>query len=229
MKHFIISCLIVFSVASLFNCAPRPSVRQEPVTEEIRDPFASFPETYRLKAIEAEEKGDLRGALFNWKIVQSFIPGDAEASELVNVLEARTRIETQRHLRKGLDYFKQSLFYEAKNEFILTLYFDPDNEQALHYLKTKLNDQDYIVYEIKEGDTLKGIAKEVYNDPDKDFLAAYFNDLNNDNKLKEGMKLKLPVIDPPPGGRQGYPERKNKKSRQAFKGNNNSGYQAVPK
>jgi tetratricopeptide (TPR) repeat protein len=62
-------------------------------------------------------------------------------------------------------------------------------------LKHKLPGEDYTLYQVKGGDTFKGIARKTFNDPNKDFLIAYFNDLRIDSKLVPGNTLRLPVLE----------------------------------
>ncbi len=47
---------------------------------------------------------------------------------------------------------------------------------------------------MKKGDTAKGIAQKVFNDSSKDFLIAYFNDLNKEARLEPGMTIALPSL-----------------------------------
>lgn len=191
-----IQCFVLLLIIFLFSCAPKPLIHKESVIEKPGvDPFETFPGKYRLKAVEYERKEDLRKAFLAWQVVLSFLPYDNEASEKIAELEDRIRIEDEKHFQKGLDYFRNNSFQAARKEFLIALSYNQDNEQALYYLKHKLNDNSYIRYETKEGDTLRSIAKEVYNDPEMDFLIVYFNDLNKNNNLREGIMLKLPVID----------------------------------
>lgn len=190
-------------ITFLFSCAPQPLIHKEPVPviekpvieKPRKDPFETFPGDYRLKAIEYEKKEDLRKALLSWQAVQGFLPDNKEAYEKITDLKSRIRIEDGRHFQKGVDYFRINSLQDARREFLIALSYNQDDGQALYYLKHKLNDNGYILYEAKEGDTLRGIANKIYNDPDKDFLIAYFNDLNKGNSLEKGIMLKLPVIE----------------------------------
>jgi len=51
---------------------------------------------------------------------------------------------------------------------------------------------------VREGDTLRKIAGEVYRDPDKEFLIAYFNRLPKGSTLSIGTELRIPEIDTGP-------------------------------
>lgn len=200
--------LIATTALFLFGCAaqppvtkapiigkypsPAPPVHQEPIIE--KDPFQGFPEKYRLKAIELGKGEELRKALFYWKVVRNFTPDDADASERIEVLEARIRTESEKHFLRGLNYSLQSSIQAARKEFLIALTYNPEHVQALDYLKHKLNDPDYLLYESKGGETLKRISQDIYKDPEKDFLIAYFNDLESRDPLKPGMALKLPIV-----------------------------------
>jgi len=65
-------------------------------------------------------------------------------------------------------------------------------------LKHKLVDEEYTLYQVQKGDTLKHIAQKKYNDSRKDFLIAYFNDLKMETKLAPGATIRLPVLEPTP-------------------------------
>jgi len=212
-KRFHLSFFRIHWATLLFvfflGCATVPPVHEEPTKEEVPpvalplpeeraieiDPFEAFPEKYRLKALEFERKEELHRALLAWQVVRSFRPDDLKSAERIKALEARIRVESNKHFLKGLEHFQKNSFLAARNEFLLALTYDPDHEQALDYLKHKLNEPDFILYETKEDDTVKKVAQKIYHDSDKDFLVAYLNDLNSSDKLKPGLTLKLPIIE----------------------------------
>ena len=134
-------------------------------------------------------------ALFSWKVVRSFLPNDREALERIAALEKRMRKEAEEHFQKGLDSFHKKSIHEAQKEFLIALTYNPDHTAALDYMKHRLPETDYILYETKEGDTLEKIAREIYKDPEKDFLIGYFNDLGSGVGVKPGKTLKVPVLD----------------------------------
>ena len=172
--------------------SPEPPVYQKPPLEE--DPFQGFPKKYRLQALQFEKNEELPRALFCWNVVRSFAPKDMEASEKIKALEAQIRAEAEKHFLIGLDYFHKNSIQAARKEFLIALTYNPEHVQALDYLKHKLNDPDFMIYETQGGDTLRKISQEIYRDPEKDFLIAYFNDFDSQDKLKPGVSLKLPII-----------------------------------
>ena len=210
---------LLFVFAFFFGCATRPSVRKEPVVEKApealrvpevplmeTDPFEKFSEKYRIRAMEFERRGELGKALFSWKVVRRFRPGDTESAERIETLQTRIRLEADKHFLQGLEHLKKNSIQETRKEFLLALTYNRDHEQALDYLRYKLTDPDSMQYKTKDGDTLKRIAKEIYHDPEKDFLIAYFNDLHSSDRLRPGTVLKLPTIESALAARPAYPE-----------------------
>ncbi len=65
-------CLVCF----LSACAPQPQVPAPPEQEL----FVSLSDSLRSKALEYENRGDLRQALLRWGILQTLNPHDKEIS-----------------------------------------------------------------------------------------------------------------------------------------------------
>ncbi len=188
----------------LIGCAALPPVSERPDLE--KDTFRVLPKKYRLQAIEHERRKELYKALFCWEIVHGFTPHDPEALERIEALEIRIRKEADRHFQNGLDHFKKNSMQAARKELLNALTYNPDHKQALYYLKQHLTESDFILYETKEGATPRSIAREIYNDPDKDFLVAYFSNLDPGGRLKPGITLRLPIMESARTARPTYPE-----------------------
>ena len=89
-------------------------------------------------------------------------------------------------------------------EFLAVLVLDPDHEAAFRWVKNGQNgkngknggaEAESRSWTVREGDTLRKIAGEVYRDPDKEFLIAYFNHLPKGSPLSIGTELRLPDVD----------------------------------
>ena len=178
-----------------FSCAAPPKKPTEPKVPLEKDPFSVLSEKYRNKAIEYEKNGELSKALQSWEIVASFIPTDEEVARRIITLKAQILTLADQHFKQGLSFYQKNSMEEARKEFLIALHYNPVHEEALNYLKHKLPGEDHILYRAKGGETLKEIAKKTYNDPHKDFLIAYFNDLKIDSKLAPGNTLRLPVLE----------------------------------
>jgi tetratricopeptide (TPR) repeat protein len=187
---------LVILAMFVFGCAAAPP-KPTPDKGLETDPFSGFPERYRRQAIEHEKNNDLPKALQCWEIVKAFQPIQEEAIQKTTALRVRIKTLAEQHFKKGLSYYQNRSIPEARKEFLFTLYYNPDHSESLSYLKNKLIEADFISYDVMPGDNLREIAKKIYNDPQKDFLVAYFNDLGKDPKLTPKTTLRLPVLDVP--------------------------------
>ena len=198
----------------MMGCATSPEKSKQPASRSAitgpkieKDPFSDFSERYRLKAREDEKKGDLPKALKGWEVVKSFLPTDAEAGEKIAQLNKQIPAAADRHFQKGLALFQSHSYASARKELLLTLYLKPDHAEAIQYLKQKMAGEDSITYKVKKGDTIKGVARKIYEDPQKDFLIAYFNGLKIDGPIEPPMILKIPFLDPAPAKRTSIPSK----------------------
>jgi tetratricopeptide (TPR) repeat protein len=157
--------------------------------------FSTFPEHYSKKAMEYEKTGDLYRSLQSWEIVRKFQTGDKEVEKKIENLKVKLNTLAEEHFNKGVAYYKNNDVRASRNEFLLALQYNPEHKKALEYLKDRLAGEDFIMYEVKKDDTLKEIAGKIYDDPQKDFLIAYFNDMEKDAKLMPETMLRLPVLE----------------------------------
>jgi tetratricopeptide (TPR) repeat protein len=192
---------------------PSPPADETPVvtkpTPPAKDPFASLPGAFRTRARSQEEQGDLRAAVLSWRVVRAFSPEDPEAGERVAKLEEEIRAKADGHLAKGKERYREGKYAEARKEFLAALAYDPYLEEAAEYLKRRLARVDFQTYVAKEGDTPRSVAQEVYKDPGKDFVVAYFNSLDAAAVLRPGTRLTLPLLDIPVAGGPRVPARVN--------------------
>jgi len=189
--------LMVFVALS---CAAPPKKPTEPKVPEVplekaKDPFYILSEKYRNKAMEYEKDGELQKALQSWEIVASLTPIDDGAAKKIETLKTQMQTMADQHFKKGLSHYQRNSMEAARKEFLTALQYNPNHQEALTYMKHKLPGEDYSLYQVKGGETLKEIAKKTYNDPNKDFLIAYFNDLRADSKLVPGNTLRLPALE----------------------------------
>jgi len=206
---------LVLAAALLAGCAGSIPVRVERPTGNILEPaaaptaetpddFRGIPGKYRKLADSAEKAGALRRALLYRKVVKGFAPEDADAREHVERLERKIRGQVDRRYRNALALEESGENEKAFREFLAVLVLDPDHEAALRWVKNgqnRKNGKNGVVeaksrsWTVREGDTLRKIAGEVYRDPDKEFLIAYFNRLPKGSTLSIGTELRLPDVD----------------------------------
>lgn len=183
--------LLILALLLMLGCAALPTKPPE------KDSFSVFPERYRQQALEHEKNGELPRALQCWEIVNAFQPADEEVNKKIATLRKQIQTLADQHFKKGLSYYQSRSIPAARKEFLIALYYNPEHRETLSYIKDKVNDENHLRYEVQPQDTLKEIAKKVYQDPQKDFLIAYFNDLGKDPKLEPKTILRLPIVDVP--------------------------------
>ena len=196
---------LVLAAALLAGCAGAIPVRVERPTgnapspaAEAPDLFRGVPGKYRELADSVERAGDLRRALLYRKVVEGFAPDDADARGQVERLKRKIRGQADRHYLAALALEKNGESAKAMREFLAVLLLDPDNEAALRRVKNEGAGLEFRFWTVREGDTLRKIAGEVYRDPDKEFLIAYFNPLPKGSLLSVGTGLRLPDVDTGP-------------------------------
>jgi tetratricopeptide (TPR) repeat protein len=156
----------------------------------------------REKALEYERQGKLRIALQLWESLTYFVPEDQESRKKIAELKEKIREKVDHHLTRGRTYYVHSSIRDARKEFLHVLFYDPDNLEALDYVKNKIHGEDYLIHDIKPGETFQELARLYYQDPQKDFIIARYNDMTPEAALVQGKKVKIPVIvvsapDPP--------------------------------
>jgi tetratricopeptide (TPR) repeat protein len=155
-----------------------------------------FVEKFRTRALEFEQKKEWLQALQSWEIVQGFTPQDEEIRKKMEALRHQIATLSEQHFSKGVAFFQKHSLVQARKEFLSALYYNPEHIGALEYLKIKIPGEEYTIYEVKKGDTLKEIARKKYGDPQKDFLIAYFNDLKLNTRPVPRTMLRLPILEP---------------------------------
>ncbi|MBW2218850.1 MAG: hypothetical protein JRF40_05080 [Deltaproteobacteria bacterium] len=153
-------------------------------------------ERCRAGALECEKTGELHKALLYWKIISELNPEDEQVAGRFAQLKSATENTAELHFKRAAGFYKKKSFKTARKEFLTTLRYNPNHQKALDHLKNRPAWEGCATYKVKEDDTLKDIAREVYGDSGKDFLVAYFMDLETTEKPVQGAVIKLPVLEP---------------------------------
>ena len=82
----------------------------------------------------------------------------------------------------------------ARRELLLALDADPDHEEALRYLKRRLEPR-VDLYVFKEGDTLENLAERVYGNPSYAALLRRLNSIEASSQPGAGRPLALPLLE----------------------------------
>ncbi len=83
----------------------------------------------------------------------------------------------------------------AEKALLQALLFNPKHHEALTLLQSNLGKSKNLSYTVKENDSFKSIATQVYQDPNKAPLIPLFNDnINNEQDLISGTQISLPSL-----------------------------------
>ena len=92
--------------------------------------FSELEVKTEARAISCENKGELRQALYQWRILQGLRPDDLQVRNKVESLSKRLRILADKHYNNGLRFQRQGNLSAAREEFIKTLAVAPEHNQA---------------------------------------------------------------------------------------------------
>jgi len=159
------------------------------------EPTALSAKDYLSKASALEQQDELPMALSYLRVAQALRPDDQTIASEIEQLQKTCRHRAGKHLKLGIEQYDQNHFEDARRHLLIVLRYDPENQKAQRYLKQHLIPANYQSYKVQKGDTLKQVAKQVYQDPGKDFLIAYFNDLKPGQQPQPGNWLKLPHLE----------------------------------
>ena len=165
-------------------------------TERERRQNILVSDRLQLRAREYEKNGEWQSALLCWQVLSFLNPSDQEYAEKFNLLQYETRLLGDRHFAKGVVFFKKKSYKSARQEFLNVLRYNPDHPETAAYLKDKMTFKVTSRYRIQKGDSLVNIAKNVYQDANKYYLIAVYNNLDVNQKLIAGKYLNLPSLEP---------------------------------
>ncbi|MBI4082421.1 MAG: hypothetical protein HY423_07395 [Candidatus Lambdaproteobacteria bacterium] len=207
LRYHAWSLLLWLPLVGLMACAeaqptgvgpegPTPSAASKQAASPVKPKLklAEWAPTVRERARALEAAGELHPALMRWRIVNQLVPGDAEAKQKVEALRLRVESVARQHFDSATAFHQKEDMRQAFKEYLLTLSYDPANRQAFEAVKFELNSKEFIIHDVKVGDTLAKISQDEYNDPDFDYLISYFNDLPEEGPPTPGAKLQLPVL-----------------------------------
>lgn len=196
MPHFLALCF-------LFGCGHVEKFAQNIQDQLAPKEVAAAPERQPVftadffwqKALAYEKQKDLQRALAFARIAAELNPDNPELFEKVRYLQSEINRIAESYFAQGVTFFTNGNIESARQQFILALMVNPNHEGALDYVKDQLQDKEYREYRVRKNDTLRNVAEKFYQDPGKDFLIAYMNDLDINKPLVSGSKLKLVILD----------------------------------
>lgn len=191
-----LSLLMICSCAALFQSGSEAvPVTGDTAQETQINMLRASGEKYRSLAAAYETDHQLFKAAFLWLLALKLNPEDRLARQKIAALEERIRRGANQHLLKGKEHAKQKSYPAARHDYLMALAYDPNCKEALEWLRNNDEPYGYTLYETKQGDTIRSVAQQVYLDPGKDFIVAYFGGLKNGDPLKPQTVLRLPLIE----------------------------------
>ncbi|MEW6601896.1 MAG: LysM peptidoglycan-binding domain-containing protein, partial [Nitrospirota bacterium] len=200
-------------VVLIFGCAAKEGPRVQRPGEEriVRDNSELL-----ALAKEYEEKKQFKKALNTLKDMQSADPFNMDIRSRIKRLETGLNDAVRKHLNEGKSLFKSGDREASQKEFLMVLFVDPDNREALGFLRelsdtlspaagrkpdevmmeTRPKDyKEYTEHTLQSGETLSILAQKYYGDKMKYDVIAAFNDIKDVNKVHVGQLIKVPVLD----------------------------------
>jgi tetratricopeptide (TPR) repeat protein len=178
----ILFCLAILSL-NLGGCA---ALRKKPQVKE--PPEVRFERVLLERALEYERKGNSQKALQFYEAALAVLASKKKG------LEESLRQDAEKHYQRGLEYYEQGKYSNARREFLVALRLRPDFSEVLQLLKPVPPPPfgHYVVHEVMEGEYLSAIAEKYYGDKTKFEIIARANNLEDATKLYTGMKLIIP-------------------------------------
>jgi tetratricopeptide (TPR) repeat protein len=185
MKYRLVQLLFCLTILtlSLGGCA---ALRKKPEAKE--PPEVRLERVLLERALEYERKGQQQKALQFYEAALAVIVAKKEG------LEDSLRKDAEKHYQRGLDYYEQGKYSNARHEFLVALRLRPDFPEVVALLKPAPPPPfgRYVVHEVKAGEYLTAIAEKYYGDQSKFEIIARINGLEDATKLYTGMKLIIP-------------------------------------
>jgi len=147
---------------------------------------------YWQRANESETVNDWHMAQYLYRIAHQFDPENKDIELKIAFLNEKIQTESQLHFQRGVDFYQHGKIKEARQALLTALRIDPEHHEARIYLMEIIQQPEETNFKVNQKTDLKTIAQEFYNDPEKSFLIAYFNDLPDQASPPIGSTLKIP-------------------------------------
>ena len=185
MKYRLVKLLFCLAILTLClgGCAALRKKREAKEPPEVR-----LERVLLQRALEYERKGQSQKALQFYEAALTVIVAKKKG------LEDSLHKDAEKHYQRGLEYYEQGKYSNARHEFLVALRLRPDFPEVVELLKPAPPPPvgRYVVHEVKEGEYLTAIAEKYYGDQSKFEIIARANDLKDATKLYPGMKLIIP-------------------------------------
>jgi hypothetical protein len=149
---------------------------------------------FQQRAHESETVSDWHMAQYLYQIAHQLDPENKDIELKIDFLKKKIKTESQIHFQRGVDYYGKGELKKAGQELLAALRINPDHKEARTYLVEIILQPDHNTFKVNQKTDLKTLAQEFYNDPEKSFLIAYFNDLSEHAVPEIGSTLIIPWV-----------------------------------
>ncbi|MFO8084234.1 MAG: hypothetical protein R6U27_07955 [Desulfobacterales bacterium] len=150
---------------------------------------------YLQRANESETLNDWYMALYFCRIAYQLDPDNKDIESKIVMLAEKVKTESEMHFQSGIDFYQANETENARNQFLSALRINPDHQKAMEYLMDIIQEPEKRKFHVNEKKALDIIAQEVYEDSEKSFLIAYFNDLPDKSVPEIGSTLIIPPVE----------------------------------
>lgn len=149
---------------------------------------------YRQRAQESETVSDWHMAEYLYQIAHQLEPENKDIERKIVFLNDKIQSESQLHFQRGLDYYRNGKINKARQALLTALRINPEHHEARIYLLEIIQQPEQNAFKVDQKTDLKTIAQAFYNDPEKSFLIAYFNDIQEHAAPAIGSTLIIPWV-----------------------------------
>ncbi len=170
---------------------------------------------YLEKGRQLEKQGDLPSALEQYKLAMTADPKNETAIKDNKRLTGQLSKLADARFDLGMKYYREGKYALARKQFLIALKYKPDHPGASRMLVSRKPDKmpEYVLHEIKKGESLSMIAKQYYGDFKKFDIIARYNNLNDATMIAPGQTIRVPVL---PGTMLTIPEVKSEMKSKGF-------------
>jgi tetratricopeptide (TPR) repeat protein len=186
----IISFLSILMIGMATGCS---GVGKTQLLFEEKEMFA-ISYHYRQRANEAETVSDWYMAKYLYQIAYQLDPENLDIPVKIVSLENRIKTESQIYFQQGLDFYQIGEIKKARQALMTALRINPEHQKARIYLLEIVQQPEENTFTVNQKTDLETIAQEFYNDPEKSFLIAYFNDIKDQATPEIGSTLIIPWV-----------------------------------
>lgn len=146
---------------------------------------------------EHEDKGDLVGALKQYKLAMTVDPLNERATNSSHRIKRVLRTSAEKHYREGLRLKKAGKYARGRQQFLIALRLWPEFPEVIEALtsRKRIKIKRYVVHTVKQGESVSRLAKTYYGDSQKFPIIAKYNNFGDATRIRVGQRIKIPEVE----------------------------------